>query len=123
MTATRRSRLLAASVAFAAALSGIAALSLQGQTPPSAQAPVAPAPPTEVSIVLTQETGRRIPLAIPAAAGTLPGELQAQVAEPFSKALQGDLASLPAFIVADPALHPKGFRPPCLLYTSDAADE
>lgn len=91
---------------------GGAALCLPAQTPPTPQNAVAPPPPAEVSLVLTQETGRRIPLAIPQALAPAAAPAAAQVAYTVSRVLTDDLASLPTFVVTDAALYPAGFRPP-----------
>lgn len=87
---------------------------LAAQTPPASPAPPAtPAPaPKDVSLVLTRDAGRRIPIAIPPAIAPLGADLQSQVVDPFSVALSEDLGGHPAFLVTDAALQPRGARPP-----------
>ena len=66
----------------------------------------------DISLVLTQEGGRRIALAIPPAIAPASDVVQSELVDPFHKTLTGDLGVSPWFVLADPALYPKGFRPP-----------
>ena len=91
---------------------------LLAQTRPQDQ--VAPPPPKEVSLVISQEGARRIPLAIPPAIAPLLPALQGKVVDPFHRTLLSDLGSSPAFILADPALFPKGARPTVTREQGDA---
>lgn len=104
----------------------LAALRLSGQTRP-ATAPAALAsgsqvapPPTDVSLVISKESRQRIPLAVPPAIAPLNPEIQSQVADPFHSTLVGDLGQSAPFLVADPALYPKGMRPPATREEADA---
>lgn len=89
------------------------------ETPP-APTPAASAGPAEVSAVITQEGGRRIPLAIPPAIAPIDPVFQAQTADRFDKTLASDLGFLPNFILADSSLFPKGARPPATKEQGDA---
>ena len=87
----------------------MAAGSSLAQTKPQDQ--VAPPPPKDVSLVISQEGARRIPLAVPPAIAPLNPELQGRIVDPFYRTLTSDLGSMASFILADPALFPKGARP------------
>src|SRR5258706_2528800 len=91
-----------------------ASSSVSAEPAPSPQPAARPAPaaPTDISIAVTKEGGKRIPLAIPPAIAPINPELQGQAVDPFHKALTEDLGSSPWFILADPTLFPKGARPP-----------
>jgi TolB protein len=84
------------------------------QTPGSAPAAPGPVSPQEtiISVDITKPSGARTPIAIPAPISPLTPELKTSAVDPFYKALTDDLSSYPAFVVADPALHPAGARPP-----------
>ena len=104
---------LATGLALAVALAPIA-----GQEPVPTVAP--PAQPTDISLVLSREGGRRVALAIPSATAPASEVVKRELVEPFHSALTGDLASSPWFVLADAALHPKGFRPPATREEGDA---
>lgn len=91
---------------------------LTGQQPAPPVAP--PAQPSDISLTLSQEGGRRIALAVPPATGPASDIVQSELIGPFHKTLAGDLATSPWFVLADPALHPKGFRPPATREEGDA---
>jgi TolB protein len=102
-----------AALALAAAVAALA-----GQQPVPTVAPPA-AQPTDISITLSQEGGRRIALAVPPPAAqesTVTGDAAAT----FDAALTGDVGISPWFVVADRALHPKGLRPPASREEGDA---
>ena len=81
---------------------------------------VAPPPPKDVSLVISQEGARRIPLAIPPAIAPLNPELQGRIVDPFYRTLTSDLGSMTSFILADPSLFPKGARPTVTREQGDA---
>ncbi|HYN43863.1 MAG TPA: hypothetical protein VE129_18945 [Thermoanaerobaculia bacterium] len=91
---------------------------LSGQQPAPPVAP--PAQPSDITLVLSQEGGRRIALAVPPATAPASEIVQSELVDPFHKTLAGDLATSPWFVLADPALHPKGFRPPATREEGDA---
>ncbi len=91
---------------------------LAGQQPAPTVAP--PAQPTDISLVLTQEGGRRIALAVPTATAPASDVVRRDLVEPFHATLTGDLGISPWFVLADTALHPKGFRPPATREEGDA---
>lgn len=97
---------------------GLMASRSNGQMKPQDQ--VAPPPPKDVSLVITQEGARRIPLAIPPAIAPLNAELQGRIVDPFHRTLTSDLGSMAAFILADPSLFPKGARPTVTREQGDA---
>jgi TolB protein len=98
----------------AAALLLLAAPSVRGQAP----APT-PAPADEIQLTIKGAGERRLPVAVPALDAPGTAALQAQVADPFTATLRSDLEYAGAFIVAEPALYPQGFRDPS---AQDAAD-
>ena len=109
----KRTALLLTGLVLVAALAPVS-----GQTPVPTVAPPAQQP-TDISLVLSQEGGRRIALAVPTATtqeGAIPGDVLAA----FDGALSGDLGISPWFVLADRALHPKGFRPPATREEGDA---
>jgi len=89
-----------------------------GQQPAPTVAP--PAQPADISLVLSQEGSRRVALAVPAPTAPASEIVQRDLVEPFRTALTGDLGSSPWFVLADPTLHPKGFRPPATREEGDA---
>ncbi|MDL1950173.1 hypothetical protein FBQ97_10215 [Acidobacteria bacterium ACD] len=92
---------------------------LPGPTP--AAEPVAPPPPpSQVSLVISGETGRRIPIAVPLVVAPIDPKVQSTLVDPFHEALTADLSSSLAFVLADPALPPKGARPPATREQADA---
>ncbi|MBK9967854.1 MAG: PD40 domain-containing protein [Holophagales bacterium] len=91
---------------------------LAGQQPAPPVAP--PAQPSEITLTLSQEGGRRIALAVPPATAPASDIVQSELVDPFHKTLAGDLGISPWFVLADPALHPKGFRPPTTREEGDA---
>lgn len=91
---------------------------VSGQQPPPPAAP--PAQPSDISLTLSQEGGRRIALAVPAATAPASDIVQSELVDPFHKTLAGDLGTSPWFVLADPSLHPKGFRPPTTREEGDA---
>ena len=112
-------RALALSVILAAA----AAAPAQQPTPSPSAPPATPngaAPPlpagspqeTIITVEIARPSGARTPLAIPVPISPLTPELKANAVDPFWKTLTDDLASHPLFLVSDPALYPKGSRPP-----------
>ena len=104
---------------FVPSLALLAALvPLAGQQPVPTVAP--PAQPTDISLVLSQEGSRRIALAVPRAAAPASEVVQRDLVDPFHAALAGDLGVSPWFVLADPALHPTGFRPPATREEGDA---
>lgn len=116
---SRRRTALAAALAVLPLLAVASARLMGQQAPPAAPAPTAspgpvapPPPPTEVSLVISGEAGRRVPIAVPPAVAPLDPQLQGSVVDPFHRALTDDLAATLVFVLADPALHPKGARPP-----------
>ncbi len=108
----------AAAVLCSLAVLGLPALTGNGQTKPQDQ--VAPPPPKDVSLVISQEGARRIPLAIPPAIAPLNPELQGRLVDPFHRTLTSDLGSMATFILADPSLFPKGARPTVTREQGDA---
>ncbi len=88
------------------------AYAIRGQNQGQTDDRVAPPPPTEVTIVVTQEGGRKIPMAIPVPIAPLDAAVQNQIAVPFHKTLSADLSTHQAFLLADPLLFPKAARPP-----------
>ncbi len=104
----------------AIALSILAASGLAAR----AQEPPAPTPAspqeTIISVDITKPSGVRTPLAIPVPISPLTLELRTKAVDPFFKALTDDLSSYPAFVLADPALYPKGTRPPVVREDGDA---
>lgn len=109
----KRLAFLAVSLVLAAALAPLA-----GQQPPAAVAP--PVQPTDISLVLSQEGGRRVALAVPAPVAPASEVVRKELVEPFHSALSGDLGLSPWFVLADPTLHPKGMRPPATREEGDA---
>ena len=109
----KRLAFLAVSLVLAAALAPLA-----GQQPPPAVAP--PVQPTDISLVLSQEGGRRVALAVPAPVAPASEVVRKELVEPFHSALAGDLGLSPWFVLADPTLHPKGMRPPANREEGDA---
>ncbi len=104
---------------FATGLALVAALApIAGQQPPAPVAP--PAPPTDISLVLSQEGGRRVALAVPPPVAPDSEVVRTEVVAPFHAALTGDFGISPWFVLADPALHPKGMRPPATREEGDA---
>ena len=79
-----------------------------------------PRSPSDISLILSQEGGRRIALAVPPATAPASDVVQSELVDPFHKTLAGDLGTSPWFVLADPALHPKGFRPPATREEGDA---
>jgi len=112
-------RLLAALLALAPLLAVSAA-----EPSPETQAPPAGTPavqqPGDVSLVISQGRGAKVPVAVPPAIAPITPELQAQVADPFHATLSDDLAGSSVFVVTDPALYPKGARPPATREQGDA---
>jgi len=94
-------------VAFA-----LVAMPLLGQAPKSVPTPSGVAQPSNIDLTLTGATGARRPLAIPVTIAPLLPELQAKAVDPFYTTLTDDLSGSGVFVVADPALYPKGMRPP-----------
>lgn len=109
----KRPSLLVASLALVLALAPLA-----GQSPAPPVAP--PAQPSDISLVLTQEGGRRVALAIPPPVAPAAELVQRDLVEPFHATLRADLDTSPWFTLADPALHPRGFRPPATREEGDA---
>jgi Periplasmic component of the Tol biopolymer transport system len=106
-------------LSFATGLVLVAALApIAGQQPVPTVAP--PAQPTDISLVLSQEGGRRVALAIPSPKAPASEVVERDLVDPFRSALTGDLGSSPWFVLADSALHPKGFRPPATREEGDA---
>lgn len=104
---------------FATSLVLVASLApIAGQQPAPAVAP--PAQPTDLSLVLSQEGGRRVALAVPLPIAPVSDVVRTEAVAPFHAALAGDLGASPWFVLADPALHPKGFRPPATREEGDA---
>jgi len=106
----------------------LAPLAAAAQAPaPSPAAPpasIAPAPTetpapgfpaasdTVIAVDITKPSGARTPLAIPVPVAPLTPDFQTKGVEPFFRTLTSDLSGYPVFTVADPALYPKGLRPP-----------
>jgi TolB protein len=107
------------------AASGLAAAGQQPAAPPptpSSPTTAAPVSPQEtiIAVDITKPSGVRTPLAIPVPISPLTPELKTNAVEPFFKALTDDLSSYPAFVLADPALYPKGRRPPVVREDGDS---
>jgi hypothetical protein len=81
---------------------------LTGQTPAPPVAP--PAQPSEITLTLSQEGGRRIALAVPPATAPASDIVQSELVDPFHKTLAGDLGISPWFVWPTPPA--EGFRPP-----------
>ena len=96
----------------------VALVPIAGQQPVPTVAP--PAQPTDISLVLSQEGGRRVALAVPSPKAPASDVVERDLVAPFRSALTGDLGSSPWFVLADSALHPKGFRPPATREEGDA---
>ena len=109
--------LLSLAVPFAASSLG---QSRPAPTPPMQVAPLASQQPTDVSLVISSAGGKRFPIAIPPAIAPLNPELQGQVVDPFHTTLNDDLGGSNVFLVAEPALFPKGMRPPVTRGQGDA---
>lgn len=92
----------------------------QSKPQPTLAPPVASQQPTDVSLVISQAGGKRLPVAIPPAIAPLNAELQGQVVDPFHSTLTDDLSGSNVFLVADPTLYPKGMRPPATREQGDA---
>lgn len=83
--------------------------------------PVAPPPPpSQITLVISGEAGRRIPIAVPVAIAPIDSRIQSTIVDPFHRALTDDLSSSLAFVLADPALHPRGARPPATREQADS---
>jgi TolB protein len=103
-------------VPIALALSALA-------VPVSAQQPAATPvvqQPGDISISITQGRGSKVPIAVPPAIAPITPEIQTQVADPFHSTLFDDLSGSVVFVVSDPALYPKGARPPATKEQGDA---
>ena len=109
----------------AGALLGVAALAwavpLLGQAPKPATSPAAPSTAntpsgfpqaSSIDLSITGSSSARRPLAIPMTVAPLLTDLQTKAVDPFYTTLSDDLAGSGVFVVADPALYPKGMRPP-----------
>lgn len=109
---------LALRMKLPAALASLAALvasALSAQGPPPT-----PAPNLDVTGVVRQGTGRRLPVAVPDLLAPGMAAVQAKVAEPFTATLRADLEYAAFFTVTDPKNYPgAGFRDPT---TREAAD-
>ncbi len=105
----------------------LAAATLLFVAPVLGQAPKAPAPlsspstattpsgfpqASSIDLSITSGTASRRPLAIPMTSAPLQTDLQTKAVDPFYTTLVDDLAGSGVFVVADPALYPKGMRPP-----------
>ncbi len=106
-------------VSLVAAAFALAAMPLLGQVPKPTSPSSAPstpasgnAQPSNIDLTLTGATSARRPLAIPVTIAPLSPELQTKAVDPFYTTLSDDLAGSGVFVVADPALYPKGMRPP-----------
>ena len=98
------------------AASALAAPRNKPRAPTPSPAPAAGtatmASPRDITLVLTGGPGQRNPIAIPVPVAPIDPEMQSKIADPFFTALTDDLGSSPAILVADPALYPRGLRPP-----------
>jgi TolB protein len=107
-----------AALRFAAALLLAASVRAAGQTASAPTPNVAPAAtpakslPSEVVVDILGARNQRIPLAIPVTIAPLGPDLQKGAVDPFFTTLNDDLSGSRVFLVADPTLYPKGFRPP-----------
>jgi TolB protein len=94
-------------VAFA-----LAAMPLLGQAPRPVPTLSGVTQPSNIDLTLTGATGARRPMAIPMTVAPISPDLQTRAVDPFYTTLSEDLAGSGVFVVADPALYPKGMRPP-----------
>jgi TolB protein len=78
-----------------------------GQTPPN----------QDLWISINKATARKLAIAVPEI--TTAGTLRSSVSDPFSGTLRSDLEYSGAFVIADPAHYPTGYRDPT---AQDAAD-
>jgi hypothetical protein len=98
----------------------IAALFCLLAAPAFGQQPVpTPAPGQDIQLTIKSGVARRLTVAVPALDAPGTAALQAQVTDPFTATLRSDLEYAGAFVVAEPALYPQGYRDPS---TQDAAD-
>jgi TolB protein len=101
-----------------AVLAGFAAVAspcLRGQGPPPT-----PPPNLDVTGIVRQGTGRKLPVAVPDLLAPGMAAVQAKVAEPFTATLRADLDYAAFFAVTDPKNYPPaGYRDAS---TKDAAD-
>lgn len=74
--------------------------------------PLAPGAQPQIGIEIRGQAGGRVPLAIPPAIAPITPELQAKTVDPFDQTISQDLGGWAGFVVTDPALYPKGSRPP-----------
>ncbi len=117
---------LVLALAVTAAAAAIAKARAQEPPVPPAPSPAPvtqvapPAQPADLRLVLTAEGGRRIGIAVPPALTDPASPADPATADAFSQALAGDLGYSPWFVVADPTLYPKGFRPPVTREDGDA---
>ncbi|HEX7615339.1 MAG TPA: hypothetical protein VF554_08670 [Thermoanaerobaculia bacterium] len=109
------------SVALLAAAALLRVAPVLGQTPrpvtPLSPPSTATAPSgfqqaSNIDLSITGSSNARRPLAIPVTIAPLLPELQTKAVDPFYTTLADDLAGSGVFVVADPALYPKGMRPP-----------
>lgn len=84
------------------------ARSARAQAPPPT-----PAPNLDITGIVRQGVGRRVPVAVPDLLAPGMAAIQARVAEPFTATLRADLDYAGAFTVTDPQNYPStGFRDP-----------
>ena len=102
-------------LALAVAGTALAAASL-GQTPTPGPTPGAA---NEIQAVIKSGGEHRLPLAVPILDAPGSSALQAKIVDPFTATLRSDLEYAGAFVVADPAHYPAGFRDPT---TPESAD-
>ena len=81
-------------------------------SPATSTAPSGFAQASNIDLSITGSSSARRPLAIPMTIAPLLTELQTKAVDPFYTTLSDDLAGSGVFVVADPALYPKGMRPP-----------
>jgi TolB protein len=108
-------------VALAAAARAGAQPTTSAPTPGTG--PVAPpvsSLPSQVVVDILGAKGARIPVAIPVTIAPLKPDLQKGTVDPFFTTLNDDLSGSRIFLVSDPALYPKGLRPP---HTREEGDQ
>lgn len=102
-------RVAGALLAAAALLSGA---TLLAQAPKPVPTPSGIGQPSDIDVTIRGSAGARPALAIPMTIAPLSTDLQTRAVDPFFTTLSDDLAGSGVFVVADPALYPKGLRPP-----------
>jgi hypothetical protein len=71
-----------------------------------------PAPGQDIQLTIKSGVARRLTVAVPTLDAPGTAALQAQVTDPFTATLRSDLEYAGAFVVAESALYPQGYRDP-----------